>query len=46
MKISKNQLVINESACSEIEMKLSNVLWPFEYQIYKRRINPIPFYHF
>lgn len=39
MQFSKNQISFKESPCTEIETKLSNVLWPFEYQIYKRKIN-------
>lgn len=39
MKISKNELIIQDKPCVEIETQISNVIWPFEFQIYKKRIN-------
>lgn len=39
MKISKNELVVRQRPCTEIETQISNVIWPFEFQIYNRRIN-------
>jgi K+-sensing histidine kinase KdpD len=30
---------MQEKACRDIDTHLSNVLWPFEFQIYKRRLN-------
>ena len=39
MKLKKNQLRIEKTSLISIQGSIWNVLWPFEHQIYKRKIN-------